>query len=252
MALSGKVARPCFICAVAVALGLLCTSAIAAPLLPNTAQWRADIPTIPSEWAPLFAPGYETGVGWSPGEVVDQVQISREAAGPLVSTVTTTVYKLNDGSYIFDYVIDRSAFPTGSGAISFASLSGAGWQDVLISDMRVGPVGSSENGDPDAEWVDGTPAYVARDAQSGTPFWRYRAPILNGLLGTLIGPGDTSAHIWFRTNAVGSAPGFMSLSTDDGMNAVVEVLVPMVPEPTSLILVGAASLLFARRRNRVR
>lgn len=235
MAISGKVAR--LHCWVAVVVVASSTAAFAAPLLPDAAQWR--------DYAPVYSqdplPGGLT--------VVEQDYQGLDIVGELVGRVKTSVYTTPGGEYIFDYVIERDN--AGSGAISFVSLDGPGWLGLEISEVGVSPTGSSGHGDTSPEWTDGTPVFISRDAQAGTPFWRYRTAVPGeSLLGTLIGRGDTSAHVWFITNAVGVAEGSMLLSTDTGVNGRASILVPMVPEPATLTLLGAMSLLFVRRRRR--
>ncbi len=155
--------------------------------------------------------------------------------------VDSYVYFVNgvdaSGGLGFAYQInlDSSSAPN----LVRASLAAAGWGTVAVTDN-----GSDNSGSSTAKgttsWTDGDPYFMERDAVGGNPQWQFRL----GVNGTTINPGESSALVWFETDATFWTISSISL-LDGGAAGAARVLTVGIPSPAAgglgligLVLVG--------------
>lgn len=225
-----------FVCCFA---GMACVtgSAMAAALPPDASQWKTDasVPDMPKYT--IGQPAY-----FVPANVV--ATWSSPHSGALTGTTTTTVYRNPANNLLsFDYVI--AADPGNTRFIIRASLDGP-WLGVNIADTGSDIGGISGTGDPLPEWTTGDPIFITRDRFTEAPAWQYRMAVGSTQVGTVVGPGNTSSHVWFETNATDyteSVVGFI----DSGAIGQAGVFVP-VPDPGTLALLALGSAAIIRRR----
>jgi hypothetical protein len=123
-----------------------------------------------------------------------------------------------------------------------------GWEGVTITDAGADASGNSGTFDPNPEWTDGDPLYISRDPASEGLAIQWRTALPTGLIGTVIGSGDLSSVAFFVTNMTQFTTGEMDV-IDTAVTAEVQVLVPQIPEPASLILLALGAVgIVARRR----
>lgn len=260
MSVFGKVAiqRSLF---VVVAALMVAAPALATPLGAGENQWYthpevAGVP--PYNIGPVGTGG---GAGFEAGDyeplldnLNNPVVLVSNNMGQLQGQTTTRVYRSKtDGTLAFSYTVDASQNNTRY--IVRATLDGATWAQTVIRNTGADPTGASGTGVAVAEWNNGSPVFIARSEYSpNAPEWQFqmpRVPVLpnNPALGTVIGPGDRSAEVWFTTNVTDWTTGFVAY-LDSGATGRAEVLIP-VPDPASLALIGLATgglALFRRRR----
>jgi len=176
-------------------------------------------------------------------------QLSSPNTGALGGTTLSTVYRDPATNWLtFDYLVTAAA--TNTRVIVRGALDGP-WVDVLISNVGADGSGISGSGDPSPEWTNGNPTYIERDPATQAPTIQWRSGAAQGSIGTVIGPGNSSAQVWFETNAVEfreSVIGYL----DSGSIGMAAILVPAgpVPEPATLTFLLLGSLSFLRRNRR--
>ncbi|GMV96570.1 MAG: PEP-CTERM sorting domain-containing protein [Phycisphaerae bacterium] len=197
----------------------------------------------------LSGTNYEHNLGPIPADYTFLTSlVSPHMAGSQLDGITTTrVYKNNfDGTLAFSYVVDTMGFnnPT---YITGADMDGLSWNGIIISRAGADASGLSGSGDV-AEWADGSPHSITRaNPPSGpqSPSWEFKS----GSIGTVIGPNNISAEIWFATNAKTWTTAFIAY-LGQGSVGRAEVLVPVIPDPATLALLslGACGAFIRRRR----
>jgi hypothetical protein len=178
--------------------------------------------------------------------------IAPHLAGSQLQGITTSrIYRNNfDGTLAFSYVVDADV--SNGTYITGADMDGVTWNGVTILNAgadNVVNVGTSGSGDV-PEWTDGTPYSLTRanppsPASPKSPAWSFKS----GSIGTVIGPTNSSAEIWFTTNAKSYTTAFIAY-LGQGSVGRAEVYVPVIPDPATLALLGlgASGLAMFRRR----
>jgi len=215
-------------------------SALASPLLPGQAQFA-------NQAAVSGTPKYTEGLPayFSPGNIV--AQLNAPNVGVLGGLTTSTVYKNPSTNLLtFDYVVSAAA--TNTRVIVRGALDGP-WTNVAITNVGADGSGISGTGDPAPEWTNGDPNYIERDPATQGPAIQWRTGAADGSIGTVIGPGNTSAHVWFETDAIDFRQSLIGY-LDSGSTGSADILVPagVIPEPVTLALLGMGALGMATRR----
>jgi len=254
MSLLGKVAQQRWITVVAVIA--IATPAFAAAMLnPADELTRPDTAT-PAPITPgLAAPHYSDfgfTAGWVPAGYVYEPGLSVVGAahsGDLQGMTDSLVYRnTTDDTLAFAYVV--RADPGNQSFINHAELGGRVWKDIDIWDTGAVRDGLTGSGTVSPDWMTGEPNTIGRyetvTGESDAPYWDFSRMGV----GTVIGPDDDSAEVWFFTNAKDVMTAYIAYS-GPGATGVAEVVVPVIPDPATLALLGLGAsgfALFRRRR----
>lgn len=166
--------------------------------------------------------------------------------GEFVGTVTSSVFRNPETGFLgFAYVVELSDMSP-QPPIVRATMDG--WAGVEILDAGADASGNSGTFDPNPEWLDGDPYSISRDPFTEGLAIQWRQSLASGLIGTVIGPGDTSSVLFFATNVTDFTVGEIDL-IDTAFTGEAPVLVP-IPEPSSVVLLalGVALRFVARLR----
>jgi hypothetical protein len=152
--------------------------------------------------------------------------------------VTSTAYSNAAGGLTFTYLFTNTG-PSSDPVIVVASLLKQDWLAAQITDAGSDGAGSSGTNDS-PEWTNGDPYFISRSSDGVLEFdW------LVGTTGTVIGPGDQSALIWIETDALDYRTSLIGLA--DG-GAIGQAAVIAAPEPATLMLLAAGTMVLLRRR----
>lgn len=235
MSVFGKVAHQRWIAAFA---ALMIASPAFAALMPGDEQTRPGLPVANFTLGPVPA-DYVLDAGLTLVDAND---------GALAGMTTSRIYRKFDGTLAFSYVVTTEAL--NSSFIRGADMNGPSWSGVSILEAGADGTGAAFSGTGDfAEWTDGTPHTIGRTASPTlplSPFWDFR----RNNIGTVIGPSNTSAEIWFTTNATSYTTATIAY-LGQGVSGTADVLVPVIPDPATLALLGLGAsgfALFRRRR----
>lgn len=220
-------------CAVAV---LAVQPALADPLPPGSVQWKthATEPELPKYTVGL--PSYFTAAN-------KVTTLTAPMTRDFTGTVTTDVYRdPTTGFLSFQYTFantDTRDF------IVRATMNG--WEGIGILDAGADGSGTSGNLDPAPEWTDGDPRFISRDPTTEGLMIQWRFNTGRDLIGTVVGPGNTSSRIWFATDQKNYTLGQVDY-IDTAASGESDVLVP-VPAPAAAVL-GLLGMLFVGQARR--
>lgn len=173
--------------AIATASVIAGSTASGAPLAAGDSAFK-DHPSVPG--TPKYTMG--TPAYFTNDNIVGT--LTAAFTGDMLGTVKTTVYENpSTGWLTFEYSFyadDRV-----QEAVARATLGGF-WEGVAVLDAGANSDGTSGTGDPMPEWTDGDPLFLTRDPISYSPSIQWRA----FGLGSGLGGGDHSSHIWFETD----------------------------------------------------
>lgn len=192
---------------------------------------------------------------WGP-TAMSSGSVSIDIGAGFDGEVNWKIYKSSvDGTLAFSYEINTMA-PTGGEsnpvAITDANMSGVSWTGITISDVGADPAGGLSGAlDSAPEWTDGMPYNIGRTLPVGanpqtSPRWTFQT---TSFIGTTIGNSNTSAEVWFVTDAKDWTEAYIAVLGQGSVGRAL-VPVPLVPEPTTMVLMGLASggLAMIRRR----
>jgi len=254
MSVFGKVAHRRSLIVVAAAL-MVSSTAFATALNPAENQWYTH-PQVTG------VPTYELSAGPTDAANWDLIDtLTKLNDGELKGVTTSKVYRnKTDGTLAFSYSVHADANNTRY--IVRATLDGEGWESISVTNAGIvadqnGQTGAvSGTGLAVAEWKNGAPIFIARSEYSPTaPEWQFQIPRVpvqpnDPAIGTVIGPNDDSAEIWFMTNAKAYSTSYIAY-LDSGQTGRAEVFMPLIPEPGTMALIGVATgglAIFRRRR----
>lgn len=163
-------------------------------------------------------------------------------------TVDSAVYYVNgvdaSGGMGFTYRINLAA--NSAPRLVRAALGPSIWSMITIVDEGADGSGSSTDASGNTTWSDGDPYFIEREATTGAPAWNFRF----GTDGTRLDPTDSSALVWFETDASQYNRGGTITLLDGGAAGAARVLTVGIPSPTAgaLTLLGSLVLAGLRRR----
>ena len=208
---------------------ILAAPALAVPLPPGGASYKTH-PTVPE------VPKYTIGLPayLVPGNIVGTLTSAITSAGSSVISgfVTTTVYvNPATGFLTFQYQIQTTAATT---APVVRSTIAGDWHTVSVTDAGSDASGHSGTLDPAPEWSDGDAMFLYTDMNAGEGFADPSMQFRETGRGTVLGPGDTSARVWFETTATDFTTDVMGL-IDSGTVGTAPILT-VIPAPGAALL----------------
>jgi len=233
------------------AFGLLAVGIAQADLQLGDNLQNPELATEP----PFYTDGLPPWVGGTLAASLDSPIFPPSLGTPFVGTVRSEVWYVNgvDASgglgFAYRFTLDPSYTADGLESASFAPAS---WGAFTIFETGSDNSGSSTAVPPPAippagfaSWSDGDPYTIKRDPGTGAPEIRW-----TGVLGgTAIFGGESSALIWFETDATMWTESLVTL-LDGGVGGTARILAPFVPEPTGAVLglIGLAVIGLGRRK----
>ena len=219
--------------------------ALAVPLLPGTSQFQ------PGAAPPPGSSNYSTAppAYFTPGNIVAAPLPSSyvPAIGNLTGVVTSIVYQDPvSGNLGFQYHFTS----TGSSDLVRATLDGAAWQGVTITDAGADGTGSSTPGPFPPAWSNGDPYFLGRDPSTYGEGLSIQWQVFGQ--GTVLRAGDASSQIFYDTMAQTFAVGNVGL-INGGAVSYAQGYAPgdvPIPEPGALIVFAGGLVGFRRRRRR--
>lgn len=237
--------------ACAAAFGLLSAGIAHADLNLGDNLQNPDLATQP----PFYTDGLPPWVGGTLAASLDSLISPPTLGTPFVGIVHSEVWYVNgvDASgglgFAYRFTLDPSYSADGLESASFAPAS---WAAFTIfetgSDNSGTSTGVPAPSIPPAgftSWTDGDPYTIKRDPFTGAPEIRWTG----ALGGTTMEGGQTSALIWFETDATLWTDSIVTL-LDGGVGGSARILVPFIPEPTGVVLgmIGLAAVGLGRRK----
>lgn len=163
-------------------------------------------------------------------------------------TVESAVYYLNgvdsSAGIGFTYRINLAA--NSAPRLVRGSLGSPVWAGITIADAGADGTGNTAPGKGNTTWTNGDPYFIEREATTGAPAWVFRL----GTDGTTIDAGQSSALVWFETDAQYFNDGGAISLLDGGAAGAAHVLTVGVPSPqaASLGVIGVLMAGMLRRR----
>ena len=251
-----KLTRPTPL-ALFILVALPATSWAVAPLLPGTSLGKPG--TVPPIFPPYFTSGpAPTGPGQYSMPIASSAFPYLYTGAPnaaFLGSVTSAVWRDPiTGDLLFTYQFDNlspgPAAPVTDIVRATMDDPSHPWLGVGILDAGADGLGSSTPqgvglGGP--SWADGDPFVIDRDGLFSGIDVQFGVQNRGTIL--LSATNDTSATIWFATDATGFGLTNVGLS-DSGNTGTAMTYAPAVPEPTSVLLlvVGLCGLFAARKR----
>lgn len=187
------------------------------------------------------------------GNLTAAPTLTANMTGGWTGTATSNVIFLNGsdatGGLGFTYEFSVTSTVPALGELVRASLA-PDWAGVTFSDVGsiAGSAGSTTGASGVPSWTDGDPYSIRRDSTGGVAInFRVDDTLSSDTFGTSIGAGQTSALVWWETDAKTFAISSASL-IDGGVGGAVAVYA--VPEPATLLLgmIGLGGVGWIRKR----
>jgi hypothetical protein len=147
----------------------------------------------------------------------------------LTGSTLSEVYESSNSSSLLVFVYTFTRDSAGTKTLTSATPSG-GWDDWTVSDAGSDSSSTSTAAPGSPSWTDGDPHSITHSG--GGMFIQFQV----GSAGTEIGPGQTSANIWFEVDAPAWTTSGAGL-LDSGSSSGVNVLAPApIPAPGAVLL----------------
>ncbi|MGE3180438.1 MAG: hypothetical protein AB7N71_02320 [Phycisphaerae bacterium] len=166
-----------------------------------------------------------------------------------MGTVDSAVYYVNgvDASagmgFTYRINLDANSAPR----LVRAALGPSIWSSITILDEGADGSGNSTAASGNTTWTDGDPYFIEREATTGAPAWNFRF----GTDGTRLDPTNSSALVWFETDAEYFENGGTITLLDGGAAGAARVLTVGIPSPTAGVLTIIGSVVLAGMRRRM-
>jgi hypothetical protein len=173
---------------------------------------------------------------WLTGAAVNQAaHLTAPMTGAFAGTVDSWVYFLNgtDSSaglgFVYKFAVTNYA--SGNGVVRASFDSDPAWAASSVTSMGSDSSGTSTQRGPVGKgWTNGDPSAIILDATYFSPEIQFNS---NGIGTILNKPTNTSALIWFATDATSFKTSFTGLQ-DTGKVGYADVLI--VPAPAAVVL----------------
>lgn len=199
---------------------------------------------LPGTGGPFFTLGAPSWL--APGNLYSSLSSTIEGIpgfAQFEGTVDSAAYYLNgmDTSGGLGVVYRINLANNSASNLVRAALKQAEWALIDVALAGSDSSGNSSSLSGPVTWTNGDPYFIERDAFSGAPQWAFRI----GVNGTDLDAGETSALVWFETDATEKMEGSIAL-LDGGAAGAARVI--GIPEPTTLAGLGLLGLVAVRRR----